>query len=225
MTNISYQSTLLLAILLLTGCTALHTPFSDTIVLERGLESKKKSKGLSTTSSFFNSNIKSYALKNHATEQADGRFAGTNLLSFWLHRTWQYSNSAFGFAVGTGGIGADYSLRISRNLSWTTLINTGAHAETMIQSPVYRKTSSGLSAGLFYRSERYGIRGDCADTDGYVDCFIPPIKNRFRISAIGLRLAHYHDANGFRQRIRFSIGYSPELKGLVFIGGLGGEAL
>ncbi len=209
----------------MTGCTALHAPLTETLVLEEQISDKKKRKGLSATSSFLSASLRSYGLQNHSTSRADGRFAGTNLFGLWFHRTWYFPKAAVGVVLGTGGLGVDYSFRISRNLSWTALINTGAHAESMVQLPIYRKSTSGLSAGVFYRSERYGVRGDCTDTDGYVYCFFPPVRNRFRVSAFGLRLGHYHDADGFRQRIRFSIGYSPELKGLIFIGAFAGEAL
>lgn len=123
---------------------------------------------------------------------------------------------AFGVALGSGGIGLDYTYTYADKVYMTLTGNAAQNIAAVLQVPVYRKKHSGLGVGVFYRNERHGLLADCMGSY----CLGFNIGAHYRVSAVGLRLAQYFDDDKGRLRIRLSVGYSPELQGIVLVGGL-----
>lgn len=214
MTNVKFIG--LIILFLMQGCAALHVPQSEILLFEQGLPDRKLKKGFSLSSSIGSKEMRSYAIRTQLRDGVRDRLARRNFFGMSLTQANRIGrNGSLGFAIGTGGIGVDYSHDFSQKIYLTLVGNTARNFALNIQTPVYRKNTSGLGLGVFYRNERHGLLEKC---DGY--CIGLGIGRHFRMSAFGLRVALYNNDDKSRLRIRFSAGYSPELNGLVIQGGL-----
>lgn len=211
---------ILLLFLLLSGCTALHVPQSEVILIEKKpADYDELAAGFSLNSGIWNKEVQPYAVEEHAAEGLKDEIARRNFFGFSLTGLlWENTRSAMGISFFSGGIGLDYTLGFSDNVYVTVMGNIARNFEGIVQTPIYRNNKTGLAIGAFYRNERHGLLREC--TNNFWPCFTDEIGPHFRISAVGIRLNQYlHDAEA-RLRLRFAIGYSPELNGVVITGGL-----
>ncbi|MEM8484629.1 MAG: hypothetical protein AAF564_03730 [Bacteroidota bacterium] len=202
--------------ILSSGCAALHTPQSEVLLFEPNVADRNNGKGFSLNSSIVSRNMLAYAVDTHKHEGARDALAKRNYYGISFSYAHPMKLGAFGVALGSGGIGLDYTYAYADKVFMTLSGNAAQNVAAVLQMPIYKKEKSGLGVGIFYRNERHGLLENCRE--GY--CLGINIGAHYRISAVGLQLAQYFDDDKGRLRIRFSLGYSPELRGIVVVGGL-----
>ena len=207
----------ILFLLILHGCTALHIPQSEIILMEEPPEEEEIAAGFSLNSGLWSTQIQPYAIDEHQRVGLREKLATRNFYGLSLTGIlWANPRTAMGISFFSGGIGLDYTQRFSQKTYVTVMGNIARNFEGIIQTPLYRNSKTGLALGAFYRTERHGLLQECS---GPI-CLGNEIGSHFRISAFGIRLNQYLYDTKARMRLRFSIGYSPELKGVVISGGL-----
>ena len=208
---------IILFFFLLNGCTALHVPQSEVILIETPPEQDELAAGFSLNSGIWSREVKSYAIEEHRAEGLKDEIARRNFYGLSLTGLlWANTRSAMGISFFSGGVGLDYTLGFSEKVYLTVMGNVARNFEGIIQTPIYRNRKTGLTVGAFYRNERHGLLEKCTS----YWCIGNEIGSYFRISAIGIRLNQYLDDTEARGRIRFSIGYSPEVKGAIITAGI-----
>ena len=220
-TTLKIIAVVLCVFLLGSGCTALHIPQSEIVKFERGETRQRQDRGFSVTSGLYSDQIQSYAEDNLLRGDARREVASRN---FWgisyTSLPGESKNGAVGVGLLSGVIGLDYTHAFIDKIYVTVQANAARNYDGFIQVPVYRTTTSGMGAGVFYRAERHGLLNDCSDSESIL-CSGSEIRVPFRVSAVGIRITYYSGNEITRRRIRLSAGYSPEVNGIVFLGGIG----
>ena len=202
------------ALVILQGCTALHVPHSEIALIDHPGDRDFVKRGTSLNSGLWNRGIQPYVIRTHHREGLVDNVAARHY--YGISRTeliFANAKTALAFSLGSGAAGLDMTQKLFKNIYFTALGNGNYNFEGILQTPIYRTGKSGLSLGLFYRSDRHGlIARNCTN----YFCINTKIGQYYRISALGLRINQYVDDRGGLMRFRFHAGYSPELKGIVF---------
>ena len=198
------------------GCTALHIPQSEIVVFEEIATGQRDKKDISLSSSIISNKLSPYAKELLGSDE---EIVNRNLYGISIKRSFSIDkNNAIGIAIGSGGLGLDYSSSFFDKLYLTLSGNASLHYEAILQAPVLRDARSGLGMGVFYRNEQHGVQ--IQTTAQGVD-YLFEQGQRFRVSAFGIRMNLYGvGRRGKAVRMRASVGYSPELEEVVLIAGL-----
>lgn len=134
------------------------------------------------------------------------------------------SRSALGLHLNPVYPGVDATVHLFGDNWLTTTFQfpayDGIDFEWILQHPVIRVESGGISAGLFYRKERISYYvDDGTEAPGLFD-FVP---RTFRSDWFGARLAgQFPDMSGEqRMKFHFHAGYNPDYRSALFMFGIG----
>ena len=198
------------------GCNALHVPQSEIMLFEKHEDSEEALNGISASSSQLRSGFREYAL-DQSPRTRRVWVLDRNLWSLAYKRGFNAERlGAIGLAMNGSGLGLDWTYSF-RKLYITAMGNTQRNYAVFLQYPVVRHYAGGLGVGVYYRNERHGITR-CEDT---FICYTGEPDISFRISSMGIRIAHYINDDRSRLRSRLWLGYSPEMEAVVFSVGLG----